>query len=148
MHDRAILSGHRGRFQGGSLLGIVAVYLSYVAGLTLVVGVLAVAAVSASSALAGRLRQALPLVNRLGGALLVLVGLYVGYYGVYEVRVVADTRVNSPDVVISAAERIQATLAGWVHQHGGWPWGRRWVCWCSGRLPAAGAGGSSAHRRA
>ncbi|GFG76471.1 cytochrome c biogenesis CcdA family protein [Mycobacterium botniense] len=110
-------------FRGGSLLGIVAVYLSYVAGLTLVVGVLAVAAVSASSALAGRLRQALPLVNRLGGALLVLVGLYVGYYGVYEVRVVADTRVNSPDVVISAAERIQATLAGWVHQHGGWPWG-------------------------
>jgi hypothetical protein len=29
---------------------------------------------------------------------------------------------NPQDTVIAAAGRMQGTLAGWVHQHGGWPW--------------------------
>ena len=73
-------------FRGGSIATGVPIYLAYVAGLTLVVGVLAIAAATASSALADRLRRILPFVNRIGGALLVLVGLYVGYYGLYELR--------------------------------------------------------------
>lgn len=109
--------------RGGSILGTVAIYAAYVAGLTLVVGVLAVAAATASSVLADRLRRILPLVNRIGGALLVIVGLYVGYYGLYEVRLFSMTaHANPEDAVIAAAGRVQGTLAGWVHQHGGWPW--------------------------
>lgn len=107
--------------RGGSVAGSVIVYLAYIGGLTLVVGVLAIAAATASSALADRLRRILPFVNRLSGAVLVLVGLYVGYYGIYEVRLFtgnADPR----DAVITAAGRVQGALAGWVHQHGGWPW--------------------------
>jgi hypothetical protein len=110
-------------FRGGSLLESVSIYLTYVAGLTLVVGVLAVAAASASSALAEHLRRILPFVNRIGGTLLVLVGLYVGYYGLYEVRLVtASKHANPQDAVIAAAGRIQGVLVGWVHQHGAWPW--------------------------
>jgi cytochrome c biogenesis protein CcdA len=109
--------------RGGSILGSVAVYAAYVAGLTLVVGVLAVAAATASSVLADRLRRILPLVNRISGALLVIVGLYVGYYGLYEVRLFDMTAPANPqDAVIAAAGRVQGALAGWVHQHGGWPW--------------------------
>jgi cytochrome c biogenesis protein CcdA len=108
-------------FRGGSVATGVSVYLAYVAGLTLVVGVLAVAAATASSALADRLRRVLPLVNRIGGALLVLVGLYVGYYGVYELRLF-NTNANPEDAVIGAAGRLQGALAGWVHQHGVLPW--------------------------
>lgn len=109
--------------RGGSALGTVAIYAAYVAGLTLVVGVLAVAAATASSALADRLRRILPLVNRIGGVLLVIVGLYVGYYGVYELRLFSmSAHPNPQDAVITAAGRLQGTLAGWVHQHGGWPW--------------------------
>lgn len=59
-------------FRGGSIVTGVSIYLAYVAGLTLVVGVLAIAAVTASSALADRLRRLLPFVNRISGALLVL----------------------------------------------------------------------------
>ena len=40
----------------------------------------------ASSAVVNRLRRILPYVNRISGVLLVIVGLYVGYYGVYELR--------------------------------------------------------------
>lgn len=117
--------------RGGSVVGSVAIYLAYVAGLTLlayvagltlVVGVLAVAAATASSALADRLRRILPFVNRISGALLVVVGLYVGYYGLYELRLIAGVGANPQDAVIAAAGRLQGALAGWVNQHGAWPW--------------------------
>jgi cytochrome c biogenesis protein CcdA len=118
-------AGFRAGFRGGSIVGGVAIYLAYVAGLTLVVGVLAIAAAMASSALADRLRRILPFVNRISGALLVLVGLYVGYYGFYELRLFSTTmsaHANPQDAVITAAGRLQGVLAGWVHQHGVWPW--------------------------
>ncbi len=108
-------------FRGGSIATGVLIYLAYVAGLTLVVGVLAIAAATASSALAGLLRRTLPLVNRIGGVLLILVGLYVGYYGLYELRLL-NADANPQDAVITAAGRLQGALAGWVHQHGLWPW--------------------------
>ncbi len=107
--------------RSGSVLARVSVYLAYVCGLTLVVGVLAVAAAAASSAVADRIRAILPFVNRIGGALLIAVGLYVGYYGLYEVRLL-HAHTNPRDPVLTAAGRIQGALAGWVHQHGGWPW--------------------------
>ena len=108
-------------FRGGSFITTVAIYVAYVAGLTSVVGVLAVAAAMGGSALADRLRRILPFVNRISGVLLVLVGLYVAYYGVYELRLF-NTRANPHDAVITAAGCLQGVLAGWVHQHGGWPW--------------------------
>jgi cytochrome c biogenesis protein CcdA len=107
--------------QGGTILRGVSVYLAYTAGITLVVGALAIATALAGSALADRLRRVLPLVNRVGGLLLVVVGLYVAYYGLYEVRLF-EANGNPRDPVVLAAGRLQGLLAGWVHQHGGWPW--------------------------
>jgi len=123
--------------RGGSVVGSVAIYLAYVAGLTLVVGVLAVAAAAASSVLADRLRRILPFVNRISGALLVLVGLYVGYYGLYELRLISGAQVNPQDAVITAAGRLQGVLAGWVHQHGAWPWAVTLVVLVAGGLAGA-----------
>ena len=50
-----------------------------------------------------------------------LVGLYVAYYGVYELRLFHGGA-DPGDAVIAAAARLQGAVAGWVHQHGGWPW--------------------------
>lgn len=105
----------------GSGAQTVAVYLAYVGGFILVVGVLAVGAALAGSAVADRMRRIVPYVNRISGALLVLVGLYVGYYGVYEVRLFT-LNASPEDPVIAAAGRVQGVLAGWVHQHGAMPW--------------------------
>jgi cytochrome c biogenesis protein CcdA len=107
--------------RGGSVLGGVSVYLAYAGGFTLVVGVLAVAAALASSAATERMRRIVPYVNRISGALLVVVGLYVGYYGLYEIRLFTGDG-NPVDPVIAAAGRVQGAIAGWVHQHGAWPW--------------------------
>jgi len=107
--------------RGDSFLGGVSVYLAYAAGITLVVGTLAVAAAFANSAVLEWIRCVLPVVNRLSGALLVVVGLYVGYYGVYEVKLF-HANGNPTDPLVNAAGRLQGSVAGWVHQHGAWPW--------------------------
>ena len=107
--------------RGGSVLRGVSVYVAYAAGFTLVVGVLAVAAALASSAAVERMRRIVPYVNRISGALLVIVGLYVGYYGLYEIRLFTGNG-NPVDPVVAAAGRVQGAIAGWVHQHGAWPW--------------------------
>jgi cytochrome c biogenesis protein CcdA len=107
--------------RGGSAVGAAAVYIAYTAGFTLVVGVLAVAVALASSAVAARMRRIVPFVNRISGVLLLGVGLYVGYYGFYEIRLFAGSG-NPQDPVIAAAGRVQGTIAGWVHQYGAWPW--------------------------
>jgi hypothetical protein len=108
-------------FRGGPVLDGLMVYLAYAAGFGLLVGVLAVAVALARSALIDRMRRILPYINRISGVLLIAVGLYVGYYGLYEVRLFVLN--GSPtDPVIAAAGRLQGLLAGWVHQYGAWPW--------------------------
>jgi len=120
----------------GSLIGSVSIYLAYIAGLTLVVGVLAVAAAAASSAVVNRLRRILPYLNRISGALLVVVGLYVGYYALYEIGMYGGHGHHS-DALIAAAGRVQGVLAGWVYRHGGWPWVAALVVLMAGALAAA-----------
>ncbi|AXB43277.1 cytochrome c biogenesis CcdA family protein [Amycolatopsis albispora] len=100
-------------FRGGSLLGGITAYLAYGLGMTLVVGVLATAVALASSAVTTAFRRLLPHINRIGGGLLVAVGLYVGYYGVYELRLYFGDG-DAADPVIEAAGAVQETLAGWV----------------------------------
>jgi cytochrome c biogenesis protein CcdA len=106
---------------GTSAIGRVWIYVAYAGGFALVVGALAVAVAVAGSALVDRMRRILPYVNRIGGAVLVLVGLYVAYYGYYEVRLF-NAGGSPADPVIAAAGRLQGAISGWVHRHGPWPW--------------------------
>lgn len=99
----------------------VAVFVAYAAGFALVVGVLAVAAALAGTVVVDRLRRVVPYVSRISGALLIVVGAYVAYYGWYEIQLFSAAG-NPSDPVIAAAGRVQGSLAGWVHRHGAWPW--------------------------
>jgi len=125
-------------FRSGPVLDGLMIYLAYAAGFALLVGVLAVAVAFANSALIERMRRILPYINRISGALLIAVGLYVGYYGFYEVRLFV---LNSgpTDPVIATAGRLQGALAGWVHQHGAWPWALGLAVIALGALAVAGA---------
>lgn len=108
-------------FRSGLTVDGLLTYLGYAAGMSLIVGVLAIAAAFANPVGVYRMRRILPYTNRFGGALVLLVGLYVGYYGAYEVRVFSGTAAPG-DPVITAAGRIQGALLAWVHGHGGYPW--------------------------
>jgi cytochrome c-type biogenesis protein len=108
-----------GTFRAGDPLTGLAGYAAYALGMGLLVGVLATAVALTQDAVAGWLRRALPHVSRLSGALLIVVGLYVAYYGVYELRLF-NFEVNPSDPVVDAAGRVQSWLVsttdsiGWL----------------------------------
>jgi cytochrome c biogenesis protein CcdA len=108
-------------FRGGAIVDGLLIYLAYGAGLVLIVGVLAIAVAFTRSALVDRMRRIASYTNVISGLLLLVVGLYVGYYGVYEVRLF-HANGDPQDPVITAAARVQGAVAVWVHQHGAWPW--------------------------
>jgi cytochrome c-type biogenesis protein len=109
-----------GTFRSGDVLLGVAAYAAYAAGMGLLVGVLAVAVALARDSVAGGLRRALPHVSRISGALLVLVGAYVAYYGIYEVRLF-NFGASPSDPVIDAAGRFQSWLVSTVDSIGWLP---------------------------
>lgn len=106
-------------FKAGDITTGIAAYAAYAGGMGLVVGVLAVAAALAQQSAARLLRRALPHITRIGGGLLVLVGGYIAWYGIYELRVYAGGSTEDP--VVNAASGIQNTLAGWVDTLGPTP---------------------------
>ncbi|HEX4817164.1 MAG TPA: cytochrome c biogenesis CcdA family protein [Nonomuraea sp.] len=104
---------------GGGLLGGLAAFVAYALGMGLVVAALSLAVALAQATAVARLRRVLPYVSRAGGALLVLAGLYVAYYGWYEVRVRSGAAAADP--VVGAVTAVQ----GWVSDrlaavHPGW----------------------------
>ncbi|SEQ90326.1 cytochrome c biogenesis CcdA family protein [Lentzea albida] len=101
---------------GASLQTGVVAFLAYALGMGLVVTVLAVA----GSAVAPRIRKVLPHVGRIGGVVLVVVGAYVTYYGVYELRLFLAG--GSPvDPVVQGIGRFQNALVQVVGALGPWP---------------------------
>lgn len=98
--------------RGGDLLEGVTAFLAYALGMGLVVTVLAIGTALASDVMTRRARSLLPHASRLGGALLVLVGLYVAYYGVYELRLFFGDA-DPSDPVVDAAGRLQGLLVEW-----------------------------------
>ncbi|MDR3661517.1 MAG: cytochrome c biogenesis CcdA family protein [Mycobacterium sp.] len=91
-------------------------FVAYVAGFAALVGLLAVATVLSGAAAADRLRGWTRRVPAISGALLVISGLYVAYYGGYELRLRGRV---STDPVIEWAGRLQQELAGWAYRS---PW--------------------------
>jgi cytochrome c-type biogenesis protein len=107
-------------FRADSLLAGVLAYLAYGLGMAIVVGVLAVGIALAGTSAAGGFRRVLPYVNRISGALLVVTGLYVAYYGVYELRLFHGNG-SAADPVVDVAISIQGVLVGWVDSVGALP---------------------------
>jgi cytochrome c biogenesis protein CcdA len=91
-------------------------FLAYALGMGLVVTALAVA----GSVLAPRIRKLLPHIGRIGGAVLVVVGAYVTYYGIYELRLFLAGG-SAIDPVVQGAGRFQTTLVQIVAALGPWP---------------------------
>jgi cytochrome c biogenesis protein CcdA len=103
-------------FRSGSVLGGIGVFVAYALGMGLVVGLVTVATALARQAVVARVRRALPLVARAGGLLLLVAGLYVAYYGWYEIRLFGGGPVGDP--VIDGATRVQGELQGWLSDLG------------------------------
>lgn len=101
---------------GSGLLGGLAVFVAYALGMGLVVTVLSLAVALARVTAVTKLRRVLPHVSRLSGALLVAAGLYVAYYGWYEVRVFDGG--DTADPLVSAVTAAQGAVSGRLEAFG------------------------------
>jgi len=99
-------------FRAGSTGESVLLYVAYALGMGLLVGVAAVAVALARRGLVTGLRRAGRWVPRVTGALLLVTGAYVAWYGAWELRVLGGGDPSDP--IIEAAARIQRTLSEWV----------------------------------
>lgn len=107
-------------FKQGSMLTGVLAFLCYAVGMAITVGVAALAVALAGASAAGALRRLLPHINRMVGAVVLLTGLYVTYYGYYEIRLFF-TDAGPDDPVIAAAAGVQGRLLGLVATLGAGP---------------------------
>jgi len=97
-------------FAAGNVLSGVATFVVYGLGMGVVVAALTVGVAVARVGLATRLRSALPYVSRASGALLVIAGAYVAWYGWFEVRTLAGG--DGSDPIVDRASALQ----GWLQR--------------------------------
>ncbi|WP_106399293.1 cytochrome c biogenesis CcdA family protein [Actinocorallia populi] len=94
----------------GDILDGLSAFLAYALGMGLIVAVLSLLVAFAQEAAVRRLRRVLPYVSRTSGALLLAAGLYVTYYGWYELRVLDGAAADDP--VIRAFTEVQGAITG------------------------------------
>jgi cytochrome c-type biogenesis protein len=99
-------------FRVDSWLAGSTLFLLYAAGMGLVVGTAALGVALAQQSLVRAARRLGRLVPTVGGVLLLLIGVYVTYYGWWEIRVLQGA--PSQDPVITAAAAVQRWLANGV----------------------------------
>lgn len=105
-----------GTTERANLLSGVVAFVAYAAGMSLVLMVISVALALARDSLVQHLRRALPYVDRVAGALLVLVGGYLVYYWVFNLaRDPSDTIGTSP---IARVEDLAYDAAAWLQDGG------------------------------
>jgi cytochrome c biogenesis protein CcdA len=105
--------------QGSPVTGLLA-FLAYAAGMTITVGLAAAAVAVAGSAASGIVRPLLPHAGRIAGVIVLLTGLYVTYYGYYEIRL-NFTNASREDPIVKAAGMVQAWLVHQVDSFGVFP---------------------------
>jgi cytochrome c biogenesis protein CcdA len=103
-------------FRNENVLSGVAVFVVYALGMGSLVVFLTIATALAKSSVARGLRRMLPFVHRVSAVLVLLSGLYVAYYGWYELQVRDDPTRDDP-LVEFFTER-QARLTEWITDFG------------------------------
>lgn len=99
-------------FQAGTVVAGIMLFVAYALGMALAVGAAALAVALARESLVRGMRRTAPVISRISGALLVLTGGYVAWYGWYEIRVFRGVRADDP--VVDGAARVQRAVSGWL----------------------------------
>ena len=98
-------------FRDESLVSGVAVFVVYALGMGSLVVFLTIATALAKTSVARAMRRVLPFVHRVSALFLLASGLYVAYYGWYEIRIRDEIR---RDPVVDYFTERQAQLSNWI----------------------------------
>ena len=107
--------------RAGSIGSGLLLFVAYAAGMGLVIAVTATAVALLRTSLLTRARRLFAVVPRIGGAVLLVCGLYVAYYGRYELGLATDLRRSGHDPLVNAAETVQQWLAAHLEAIGAGP---------------------------
>ncbi len=107
-------------FKQGSILTGVLPFVAYAMGMAITVGVAALVVALAGASAAGAFRRILPHVGRIAGVIVLLTGLYVTYYGFYEIQLYFQGA-DPNDPIVTAAGTVQTWLVRHVDNLGVWP---------------------------
>lgn len=107
-------------FKQGSILTGVLAFAAYAMGMAITVGVAALVVALAGASAAGAFRRILPHVGRIAGVIVLLTGLYVTYYGFYEIQLYFQGA-DPNDPIVTAAGAVQTWLVRHVDNLGVWP---------------------------
>jgi len=103
-------------FAHANLASGTAAFLAYGLGMGVVLIALTVALALARHSLVRSLRRVLPYVYKVSGVLLILAGVYVAYYGWYEIQTrKGDTSAGGPAKVVFD---LNASISNWIQQTG------------------------------
>jgi cytochrome c-type biogenesis protein len=89
-------------------------FLAYAGGFAALLTSLTIAIALARQGLVRRVRRALPHVQRISGGLLVLAGLYVAYFGLYE----RSSRFGESDPIIDRVDDVSSDISVWINDVG------------------------------
>jgi cytochrome c biogenesis protein CcdA len=105
-----------GTFSSGSMLDGMLVFAAYAAGMAAILVILTIAVALARVGLVRGMRRVLPYVNIGAGALAVLAGAYVAYYGYWELRTLRGG--SPPDGPITLVGEWSGKVTTWVDSVG------------------------------
>jgi hypothetical protein len=91
----------------------IAIFLAYAGGFTLLLTSLTIGIALARQGLLHTVRRTLPYIQRISGGLLLIAGLYVAYYGWYELRSLGEE-----DAAVDRVTSWSNEIAAWVSDTG------------------------------
>lgn len=104
-----------GAFSRSSFASGVITFIAYGLGMALLLMTLTVTLAMARQGLLMKLRRAMPYVTKISGVIMVLVGLYLAWYGVYEVRLVRNGDQDATRGPVGAVTGWSSDVQNWLN---------------------------------
>lgn len=101
-------------FSRSSLASGVATFVAYGVGMALLLMVLTVSLALARQGVLTRLRKAMPYFTRIAGAIMVIAGAYLAWYGVYEIRLIQQGKQDATRGPVGLVTGWSGDISNWL----------------------------------
>lgn len=101
-------------FSRSSLASGVATFVAYGLGMALLLMVLTVSLALARQGVLTKLRRAMPYFTRIAGAIMVIAGAYLAWYGVYEIRLIQQGRQDATRGPVGLVTGWSSDISSWL----------------------------------
>ncbi len=102
-------------FSRSSVLAGVASFIAYGLGMALLLIALTVTLALARQGLLAKLRRALPYIARVSGAIMLITGAYLAWYGVYEIRLIQQGNQNATSGPVGLVTGWSSDVSNWLN---------------------------------